>query len=217
MATAVDRRQALQSAASFTQPPDPRTTASSSGGTSSASSAVQKPTGPDTSPGQPGGTKNPSTGAASSATYGIPSASSAVPGVTIPGANDPAFLAYLRQFGVDEAMVNLMAGHNISSLERELGRALPAFAEQRADAIEGVGSNFEGRGFFRSGSRITGQADAGRKVDREREDFQAKIYDAIRSELLAAASEIASLRRELMERGFDAAMADAIARAQAGL
>jgi hypothetical protein len=58
---------------------------------------------------------------------------------------------------------------------------------------------------------------AGNNISALEQDFQSKIYDQIRSELINTASEIAALRRELMERGLDYATADAIARAQAGL
>jgi hypothetical protein len=149
------------------------------------------------------------------AAYGMTPASTSLP--SFPGANDPAFLAYLREFGIEESMINTMTGFQVGSLERELARALPAYAEQRANTIRDTGSEYEGRGFYRSGGRVNQQAENARDVDRQKMDYEAKIYDKIRELQLGAAMDIAALRRQLMERGLTYAQADAIARAEAGL
>lgn len=165
-------------------------------------------------------------------TYGIPDTSSTglnasggssggaaatAGGVAIPGAVDPAFLAYLRQFGIDESDINVLAGVQTGALERELARALPAYAEQRKDVIRDTGANYESRGFYRSGNRVDQQAENARDVDRDMQDYQARIYDQIREIQLNAAMDIAALRRQLMEQGLTYAQADALARAEMGL
>lgn len=137
--------------------------------------------------------------------------------VGMPGGNDPAYLAYMRQLGVDEGNIGLMTGFHADSLQRKLGRALPSYAEQRTNAIRGAGEEAEQRGMFRSGRRITNQAQAGRDVDRERMDFEAGIRDQIGELYLNAAMDVANLRRQFLEQGYDAATANALANANAGL
>lgn len=137
--------------------------------------------------------------------------------VAIPGANDPAYLAYMRQMGVDEANVNALTGWRVNSLTRQLGRALPAYAERREHAIRDTGIEHEGRGMYRSGARISGQAEAARAVDRQRMDYEAGIRDEIGELYLRTAMDVAEIRRNLVEQGLDYAAADVIARAEAGL
>lgn len=231
-------RQALESAASFSQPRMKRMSGGNVKSVPSGGGTGDRPLSRSTGTGNRGqvGSVNLSTfgirqrpqsspvsfgsggntgGQMAPASGGTAGGNTAPPGM--PGANDPAFLAYLRQFGIDESMVNIMSAHNISKLERELGRALPMYAERRSNAIRDTGAGYESSGLFRSGSRIVGQAEAARGVDRERDEFQARIYDQIRDEVLQAMNQVAALRRELLEQGYDSVTATAIANAQAGI
>lgn len=146
-----------------------------------------------------------------------PAAAGSTAPVAVPGANDPAYLAYMRQMGVEEADINTLTGFRVGALTRQLGRALPAYAERRETAVRDTGRAYEDRGMYSSGARHDAQAEAGRAIDRERLDFEAGIRDEIGEMYLTTAMDIASLRRQLMERGLDYAAADVIARAEAGL
>lgn len=166
------------------------------------------------------GSRNPTPAgpapAASPAHSGIrPMANTAPSG--IPGANDPTYLAYMREMGIDEANVNILTGHRVNSLTRQLGRALPAYADKRKEAIRGAGYAAEDRGMFASGLRMRDQTEAARDVDRERLDFEAQIRDSIGEIYMTSAMDIAQLRRQLMEQGLSAAQANAIANAEAGI
>ena len=135
----------------------------------------------------------------------------------MPGANDPSYLAYMRGMGVEEGNINILAGTRADALQRQLNRGLPAYAEQREQAVEGAGDAAESRGMYRSGRRMTEQARVGRESDRARMDFETGIRDQMTELFLNNAMQIATIRRDFLERGYDYATANAIANAQAGL
>lgn len=151
------------------------------------------------------------------ASLGIPQAKQGVTAPGMPGANDPSYLAYMRQMGVEEANLNILLGHRVGAFTRELGRGLPAYATMRERAITDQGNSWEDRGMFRSGGRQKAQADAALDVDRERADWEAGIRDQIAESYITTAMEVAELRRGLLEQGLSAAQANAIANAEAGL
>ena len=132
-------------------------------------------------------------------------------------AADPAYLAYLRSVGVQESELQNVAGLRVNSLVRQLGRGLPAYAEQRDTAVRQTGESFEDRGVFRSGMRQIRQADAGRAVDRDRNEFEAGIRDQISGTYATGASDIAALRRQLAEQGINSSQTVAINNAQSGI
>lgn len=132
-------------------------------------------------------------------------------------AADPAYLAYLRGAGVEEAELNNVLGTRVGALTRSIGRALPAYADKRAEAIEGAGNAAESRGFFRSGQRMTNQFRAGRDVDRERMNFEAETRDKMADLYGTNALDIARIRREMIERGITGAQDVAITNAEAGI
>lgn len=133
------------------------------------------------------------------------------------GAADPTYLAYMRQMGVEESTLNALLGHRVGALTRELGRGLPAYAEKRENAIRDTGFGFEDSGMYRSGTRLDKQAEVARGVDRERMDWEAGLRDQIGELYMLNAVDIAQLRRQLLEQGFDSTQATAIANASAGL
>lgn len=132
-------------------------------------------------------------------------------------AADPAYLAYLRAIGVQESELGNVAALRVNSLTRQLGRGLPGYAEQRERAVRQTGEGFEDRGVFRSGLRQVRQADAGREVDRARNDFEAGIRDQISGTYATSASDIAALRRQLAEQGMNSAQTVALNNANSGI
>ena len=149
--------------------------------------------------------------------------SAAAPSVAqpAPAANsasaDPAYLAYLRGAGVEEAELQNVLGTRVGALTRQLGRELPAYADKRERAVEGAGNAAESRGFFRSGARMQDQARAGIDVDRERMNFEASIRDEIADLYGTGALDIARLRRDLAEQGITGAQNVTLANAAAGI
>lgn len=130
---------------------------------------------------------------------------------------DPAYLAYLRSVGVEEADLQNVAAQRVSALTRQLARGLPGYAQQRTDAIAGVGHQFEDRGVFRSGNRQIKQADAAREIDRSRNEFEVGLRDQIAGTYLNTAADIARLRRGLAEQNINSAQNVALANANSGI
>jgi hypothetical protein len=132
-------------------------------------------------------------------------------------AADPAYLAYLRSVGVEESAVQNVANQRVSSLTRQMARQLPYYAQQRSQAIEGVGNSWEDRGMYRSGNRIVKQADAGREVDRQRNEYTTGVQDEIGGIYLTTAADIAARRRALAEQGINSAQTVALNNANSGI
>ena len=118
---------------------------------------------------------------------------------------------------MEEGELNNVMANRVSSIVRGIGRALPAYADKRAEAIEGAGRAAENRGFFRSGARMRDQFRAGRDVDRERMNFEAQARDQITDLYATNAMDIARLRRELAEQGITGAQNVTLANAEAGI
>jgi len=151
---------------------------------------------------------------------GLPPAASAAAAAQQPAASasaDPAYLAYLRGAGVEESALNNVLGTRVSSLVRQLGRELPAYADKRERAVEGAGNAAESRGFFRSGQRMTDQFRAGYDVDRERNNFEAGIRDQIAELYGVNALDIARIRQGLTEEGINGAQQVTLNNAQGGI
>lgn len=110
-----------------------------------------------------------------------------------------------------------MVANRAGALVRRLGRELPAYADRRAEAVEGAGRAAESRGFYRSGARMRDQFRAGRDVDRERMNFEAEIMDQLSDLYSGNALDIARLRRNLAEQGITGAQNVTLANAEAGI
>jgi hypothetical protein len=118
----------------------------------------------------------------------------------LPPATDPAYLAFLRQTGVQEQDLGAEAAQRISSLNRALARHLPAYADQKRQAVQGVADSYEERGLFRSGGRLRDQVDAGNAVDRNRLEYIANTQDQSAGVNSDLARSIADLRRRAAEQ-----------------
>jgi hypothetical protein len=118
----------------------------------------------------------------------------------MPPATDPAYLAFLRQTGVQEQDLGAEAAARISSLNRALQRHLPAYADQKRQAEQGVADSYEERGLYRSGGRLRDQVDAGNAVDRNRLEDIANTQDQSAGVNADLARNIADLRRQAAER-----------------
>jgi len=132
-------------------------------------------------------------------------------------AADPVYLNYLRSMGVEESAIQNVANQRVSSLTRQMARQLPVYAQNRQDAVQNVGNSWEDRGMYRSGQRIVKQADAGREVDRQRDEYLANTNDQIAGTYLTTAADIARLRRGLAEQGITSAQTVAMNNANSGI
>lgn len=132
-------------------------------------------------------------------------------------AADPSYLAYLRGIGAEESELGNILGQRQGALVRQLGRQLPAYADQRTEAVEAAGAASEARGLYRSGARMRDQFRAGRDVDRARMDFEAGIRDQLGELSAMNALDIARLRRGLVEEGITGGQNVTLANAEAGI
>ena len=130
---------------------------------------------------------------------------------------DPAYLAYLRSVGVEESALQNVANQRVSALTRQMARQLPVYAQQRQDAVQGVGNAYEDRGMFRGGQRITDQAKAGREVDRQQLEYTTGVQDQLGGIYLSTAADIAARRRALAEQGINSAQTVALNNANSGI
>lgn len=136
---------------------------------------------------------------------------------TGPAATDPAYLAFLRQMGVDESQINSTAAYRVGALNRQIDRQAPQWDQQSKLAGEGVDNDYESRGMLNSGKRFIKRAEATTDVDRQRLDWEAGIRDQIGEQYITSAQDIADLRRQAAEQAIAAAQATAIANANAGI
>ncbi|MGH9266738.1 MAG: hypothetical protein ACRD0D_01020 [Acidimicrobiales bacterium] len=118
---------------------------------------------------------------------------------------DPAYLAFTRALGAEEAEAAGEAQARTSALRRALGMRLPQIAEAGERAREAVGAGFESRGLFRSGARLGSLA-------RQRAAEAAEAAGAVsataeaQSDLeRALARSRAARARQLSERGLSSA------------
>jgi hypothetical protein len=130
---------------------------------------------------------------------------------------DPTYQAYLRGMGVDQSEIQNILGTRVGALTRQLGRTLPAYADQKQQALKETGQGYESRGFYRSGNRMDEQARVGREQDRTALDFEAGIRDQIAELYGVSAMDLARLQREQTEQAMAAQQAATIAAAQAGI
>jgi hypothetical protein len=120
--------------------------------------------------------------------------------LTLTPASDPAYLAFLRSSGVQESQTQAEAQRRISQLQRGLARRAPGYAEDSRLAQRNIGEDFEGRGLYDSGRRMTDQADAAAAVGRRQAEDAAQTGDSISDTSVDAATTIARLRRDRAEQ-----------------
>lgn len=119
--------------------------------------------------------------------------------LTLTPAMDPAYLAFLRASGVQEAEASAEADTRISQLRRGLNRRAVGYQEDARLTNRAVGEDYENRGLYESGRRVSDQADAAAMIGRQRLDDEETTGDQISNTTNAAASTIARLRRQRAE------------------
>lgn len=129
---------------------------------------------------------------------------------------DPAYLAFLRQQGVQESDLVGEAAYRIAGLQRQRARQLPRFDDRMREEPERISDDFENRGFLRSGANMVAQARSRRDILRDRGDFEAGIGDSISDLNRTAAMGVADLRRQRAEEELNARSRVALAGAEAG-
>jgi hypothetical protein len=126
-----------------------------------------------------------------------------------PALTDPAYQAYLRQSGVQQATIKDEILARIDTANRERNRAAAGFQMQKDTTTKNIATDFEGRGLYSSGVRQSQQADASGKID-----FQMQQEDAARNDALTEANRRAE--QQLAELGQRKAEEEIAARNRVG-
>ena len=107
--------------------------------------------------------------------------------------DDPTYMAFLRQMGLDESMINETLEGIILSGEQAAKRDATFFEDQRMLQEKSISESAEERGLFQSGRRIADVARARSEIDLEEteavEDRATQLAEAQRT----AANELAQL------------------------
>lgn len=117
-------------------------------------------------------------------------------------AQDPAYLAFMRQLEDDDASAAATTQTRVDALNGQLNTLLPDIARQGAQERQGIDNSFESRGVLRSGARL------------ERLGDQAQTQAGREAQARAGvAGNVADLQAQLAERRRQNAMR----RSEAGL
>lgn len=109
---------------------------------------------------------------------------------------DPEYLAFMRGAGYSEAEVLAELARKQGSLQRQLERSAPRFADELRTAEQGVEQDFTNRGLYRSGARMSKQVDVGNVVRRNEQEFRFGIADQQGDMNSAAMRDLADQRRQ---------------------
>lgn len=124
--------------------------------------------------------------------------------LNISPSQDPAYLAYLRQSGVEQNQVQAEAKARIASMQRALQRRLPTYAEAEKRGLQQTSDNWENNGLFRSGGRLVAQQHVSNDVARQRLEDVAQTQEGIAGTQSDLASRLADLQRQRAEAEYEA-------------
>lgn len=142
--------------------------------------------------------------------YGAPTSTAApVSGVQpVPPAAlgaDPAYLAFLRASGAQDANDTDIAQSRMATIARMLNLDAPELLETGEQQREQIAGGFEGRGMFRSGAHEIAQARQRRGEDRAFDRMQLGATSSVDDLLAALVRQRAARARGTAEQGVDSA------------
>jgi len=107
--------------------------------------------------------------------------------------NDPTYMAFLRQMGLDESMINETLQSIILAGAQAASRDATFFEDQRMLKEKSISESAEERGLFRSGRRVADVARARSEIDlQETEAVQDRATQLAEAQKTAA-NELAQL------------------------
>lgn len=130
---------------------------------------------------------------------------------------DPAFGAYMRGAGVNEANLRAEVALRQNRLGQQLQSQQPVFAEQLSNGMRSIGDSAEGNGTFNGGRRIADQTQFSGDVARGRLGFQNDISNQQDDLGRQLATQVAALHQGAAEQALNARQNLALVNAQAGL
>ncbi len=107
--------------------------------------------------------------------------------------DDPTYMAFLRQMGLDESMINETLEGIILSGAQAAKRDATFFEDQRMVQEKSINESAEERGMFQSGRRVRDVARAKSEIDlQETESIEDRAAEVAQAQLTAA-NELAQL------------------------
>ena len=134
------------------------------------------------------------TGAVPSATLGAGSAT----GASSLGVS-PAWLAFRRSLGIEDATDAATAQSQIDALNRRAGLARGDTIEQGVEQRQGIADNFETRGLLRSGARLRDQSKQQAGEGRALADIELTLAEQQAALMAAVAQQQAGRQRSAAE------------------
>lgn len=113
---------------------------------------------------------------------------------------DPAFNAFMRAQGMDESNIQGTLAQRLSSLNRGYALRAPQYGIDSAQAQQGAQEGYEANGLSQSGARLLNQSHIADASQRAQLGDLGSTQDAISQAQLAAAGQIAALRRSSAEQ-----------------
>lgn len=119
---------------------------------------------------------------------------------------DPAYLAFMRAQGYNEAQAKADVARRTGALDRELANQLPQFDDQERLGIKNVQGSAEANGVLNSGKTLVDAQQVSTDIGRQRNAFEAGISnqkDDMIAQLIRqiAAGRQAGAEQSLASRG----------------
>jgi hypothetical protein len=119
----------------------------------------------------------------------------------------PAYLAYLRTLGVEDATDQANTQTSVDAAQRRQAMLAPRIAQSGEYAREGISGGYESRGLFRSGQHEVGLARQRQAEGQQLGDLTSATTDQVTALKAALAAQMAARRRAMAEQGLNAANA----------
>lgn len=137
------------------------------------------------------------------ATAGLPTTATLGGGGSL--GQDPAYLAFLRTSGINQADASATAQNQLDAINNELQRRLPDLAFQGELAQKQIAGNMESRGILRSGERFVAGADQARQQGLQQAQLVGTAGDQQAAIRLQLAQQLAAIQRNVAEQGLNSA------------
>lgn len=116
-----------------------------------------------------------------------------------PAMEDPAYQAFLRSMGVQQANIKNEIIARTEAVQRAINRNAAGYEVQKKDKQRSIGLGFEDRGLGNSGAQYRQQSEAAAAVDYDRQQSEASQHDALDAANRAATQSLAELGQRRAE------------------
>jgi 6-phosphofructokinase len=117
---------------------------------------------------------------------------------------DPAYAAYLRQFGIQNANIRNEIQARTEAVQRAINRNAAGFEQEKSNKTRDVALGYEERGFAGSGFQQQEQIRTGAEVDYRRQQSEAEQTDSLAGQNRAANNDLNELAQRRAEEEMQA-------------